>query len=183
MFKKIAAIAALAASIAVQATPVLANTRQSNLQHHAELAEAVVRNNVNLYLNPSACASDDGKLWGFYMGQRRAMVICQENSYPGGPAVDWTEEDLDTLRHETQHMIQDCMVGSNHDHQLGSVYTDPVGFALSVLGQERAEDIVNLYRSNGANDHVLVLELEAFAVAELNNPLEQVQDLKNYCGR
>ena len=170
---------ALALAIATAFAPVAAQAK-GTFQDHINLAEAVKANGVALYINPPACFAE-GAPMGWYSGRNRTLVVCQDNAV-NETQVTWTANDLDTLRHEAQHMIQDCMVGSNHDHQLGSVYKDPVGFALSILGQQRAQEIVNLYLSNGANDHVLVLELEAFAVAELNNPLEQVQDLKNYCG-
>lgn len=150
---------------------------------HVELARAVERTGVSVLVNPEYCKQEEegSKFLGFYAGQYKVIVVCQENGGWDGVEVQWTDEDYDTLRHEVQHRIQDCMVGGNHDHQLSSVYKDPVGFALSILGETKAARIVSLYRQNGASDHVVVLELEAFAVADLNNPAEQIQDLQNYC--
>lgn len=150
---------------------------------HVELARATERTGVNVLVNPIYCLQEDEgpKYLGFYAGQERIIVICQENGGHDNVEVQWTDEDYDTLRHEVQHRIQDCMVGGNHDHQLSSVYREPVDFALSVLGQTKAGRIVNAYRSNGASDHVVVLELEAFAVADLNDPADQIRDLETYC--
>lgn len=177
-FTRIATAAALATTLVAGALPAEA---RSNPDHHIQLLEATRAQGIDVQLNPAECFGDSNVM-GFYSGQRRLLVICQPDrvSQPG-QIVNFNEEDFDTFRHEVQHFIQDCMVGTDHDHVLGPVYQEPVDLALSVLGQEKAARIVGVYKGHGANDHVLVLELEAFAVAALNDPLEQVKDIKNYC--
>ena len=176
MIKQIIAAATLAATSFV-ASPALATPR--NFDGHIQLVSAIQDAGVSVYINHLACSQ--GSYLGFYAGVERAIVICQEGGVAGGDEVAWTEEDLDTLRHEAQHFIQDCMVGSNYDHNLSSVYREPVEFALSVLGPERARRIAQAYIENGATEHVVILELEAFAVAALDDPLEQVGDIQRYC--
>ena len=53
---------------------------------------------------------------------RVLMVICQENRIPGvREMTSWTEEDLDTLRHESHHLVQDCRGGDGRgDNVVGS---------------------------------------------------------------
>jgi hypothetical protein len=106
------------------------------------------------------------------------MVICQENKRVVNEEVNWTEEDLDTLRHEAQHLVQDCMDGERQG-ELGAVYRDPIDLAKKVLGDRGVRSIIDAY--SDASKHVVVMELEAFSVARLNNPIEQVQDIQRYC--
>ena len=169
MFQRLLATALIAGSAI--AAPAQA------AQPHLELARAVIASGVSLQINPADCASRDGVL-GWYAGQQRRMVVCLEK---GVDQKEWTAEDFDTLRHEAQHLIQDCMVGTDHDHVLGPVYQQPVDLALDVLGRDNSQRIVRQYREGGASDHVLVLELEAFAVARMNVPAEQAADIRRYC--
>ena len=107
------------------------------------------------------------------------MVICQERASANGQQVAWTAEDYDTLRHEAQHLIQDC-VDKKQNGQLHPVYKDPIGLAKATLSSNTLAWIVGDGYGN-LPPAVQVLELEAFAVAELNDPMEQVRDIRNYC--
>ena len=153
-------------------------------QLHADLANTLIRHGVSIQLNNHSCFDPHNKINGYYQGKNRLIVICnQHRQYVHQTDAPWTPGDLDTLRHEAQHFIQDCVLGSRHDHILGPLYKQPVKFALDILGRVRAEEIVKTYQSHGANKQVLVLELEAFAVAALNNPAEQINDINKYCRR
>lgn len=154
----------------------------SNHEDHVTLSRAVMSAGIRLYANPVECAKV-GAL-GWYDGRTRRMVICQQNGrqYLGTDhLVPWTEEDYDTLRHEAQHLIQDCMDG-RLDGRLSSVYRDPIALAQGTLSERSARNIISRYRMAGANDHTIVMELEAFSVALRNDPIEQVKDIRNYCG-
>tara|TARA_R110001592_G_scaffold304292_3_gene576757 strand:- start:29 stop:595 length:567 start_codon:yes stop_codon:yes gene_type:complete len=148
---------------------------------HFELLKTVQDHGVKVLINDPYCGKKEG-IMGFYQGTLRVLVICQENGVPGGPMVGWTKEDLDTLRHESQHFIQDCVVGTNHDHKLAPLYNSPTELALEELGAENTRRIMEAYRKEGATDLTLLLEYEAFAVASMNIPAEQAQDIKTYCG-
>ena len=84
--------------------------------------------------------------------------------------VPWTEEDLDTLRHESHHLVQDCRGGNGRgDNVLLPVFRDEKGvfwFAQPILGDEKMERIANMYGNWGAPWSVILLEFEAFAVAD-----------------
>lgn len=176
MLKSIAALA-LAATTAF--APVAAQARNSTFQDHIDLAHAIMNTGVEFQVNPPACFGEDAPM-GWYAGQARTLVVCQDNAVDQ-EQVTWTENDLDTLRHEAQHMIQDCMIGDNHDHLLAPVYRKPLDLAANTLSQEHIGWIIESYRERGASDHVLVLELEAFSVAAIDNPQEQIADIKHYC--
>ena len=96
----------------------------------------------------------------------------------GGPEVVWTEEDLDTLRHEAQHLVQDCMDRSL-DGDLDSVYQDPIRLGKEVIGERGMVAIAKAYADQG--DHIIVMEIEAFSVAAINNPAEQGEDIGRFC--
>ena len=159
------------------------------MSHHNQLWNAVESVGVSIKVNERQfCDPKFGifkkKIYGFYSAAHKLIVICQEAAVAQGKynvgQVTWSEEDLDTLRHEAHHLAQDCR-DTTLNAELHAVYKQPVEFALSVLGQDRAQSIVRSYKGDGASDHVVTMELEAFAVAQLNNPLEQVEDIKRYC--
>jgi hypothetical protein len=131
-----------------------------------------------LKINPSSCWAKNA--FGWYWAARNEMVICQENKRTSGVEARWTEEDLDTLRHEAQHMVQDCMDGSRNG-RLGSVYNDPIALAKGTLSQVHIKKIVESYTNDGASEHVVIMELEAFSVAAMNDPAEQVRDIQKFC--
>jgi hypothetical protein len=162
----------------------LAPAAQATTYHgaHYNLAMTAERAGVRVRLNPKACQIK--KSYGWYSPSDRMIVVCQEQALADGTIgqeVQWSAEDYDTLRHEVQHMVQDCMVGDDHDGLLGQVYKEPVELAEDVLGAERLRSIARLYYGNGASDHIVLMEFEAFAVAALDDPQEQVRDIQRYC--
>ena len=167
-------LAALAAATAF--IPTTAQARNVD-DAHMELARAIVSTGVQLKINPVECKTKNAMGW--YWAARNEMVVCQENAR-GTQETYWTAEDLDTQRHEAQHLIQDCMNGSL-DGQLGSVYQDPISLAKNTLSQRHIEGIIKSYTENGASEHIVIMELEAFSVAALNDPSEQASDIGKYC--
>jgi hypothetical protein len=149
---------------------------ESNYSDHMVLGDAVRSTGISLKINPMRCWSKAA--FGWYYAARNEMVICQENKFKVDVEARWTEEDLDTLRHEAQHLIQDCMDGSRQG-VLASVYKEPIELAKSVLGTERIGYILREY--SHASNHIKVMELEAFSVALMNVPLEQARDIQTYC--
>ena len=147
------------------------------IDDHNQLLRAVDSTGVTVKINPKRC--DEQPVFGWYWASQSELVICQENKVKGSSRqVEWTAEDLDTVRHEAHHLAQDCRDGKLQG-DLDSVYQKPIQFALKVMGKEKGQSIVNSYRSRG--EHIVVMELEAFAVAALNDPLEQVGDINTYC--
>ena len=172
-----------ALTLTTLATPVLA---QSNMSQHQRLWTAVESVGVTIVVNDVKLChpkfNGGKKFFGWYHGPSRMMVICQEvamadNNF-NGEQQEWSEEDLDTLRHESHHMVQDCRDDSLNQ-ELEAVYTKPVNLAYNVLGERGVDIVLEMYKD--APEHMQVLELEAFSVARMNDPIEQVDDIKTYC--
>ena len=168
----------IAATIAAASVAVAPNAHASSFEAHQQLWATLASTGIELKLNPAECA-EEPNTYGWYSGVQDELVICQELSTTPGEEAPWTAEDLDTLRHEAHHFVQDCMRGAPMDHDLGVVYEQPLELAKDVLSLTRRATIISLYEKYGAE--VVVLELEAFAVASLNDPAEQVRDIQNFC--
>jgi len=170
---------ALAAATASSVIAAPAAEARGTYAEHTQLGNAVRSTGVNLKFNPMECNQKDAMGW--YWSYGNEMVICQENRSRYSTAeVQWTEEDLDTLRHEAQHLVQDCMTGARNGN-LRSVYKDPIALAKSTLSQRHIDKIVESYRSDGASEHIVIMELEAFSVAAMNDPAEQTRDIQKFC--
>ena len=170
---------ALAAVTATSIIAAPAAEARGTYAEHTQLGNAVKSTGVVLKFNPMECNQKDAMGW--YWSYGNEMVICQENRSRYSTAeVQWTEEDLDTLRHESQHMIQDCMDGARNG-RLGAVYKDPIALAKGTLSQRAIQQIIKVYTDDGASEHVVVMELEAFSVAAMNDPAEQTRDIAKFC--
>ena len=180
MKKFITTVALAAVGIAALPFEAVARTR-SNFDDHLQLAQAVVDTGITFRINPPRCDTKENT-YGWYWAARNELVVCQENKIYGSTReVSWTEEDYDTLRHEAHHLVQDCMRGRNRDGILGAVYESPLNLGKEVLGTSNMESIGQAYRAQGADAHTVVMEIEAFSVARMNDPLEQVRDINRYC--
>ena len=164
-FKKF--FATVVASAAVFA-PVGVLAQDAKERAHQQLWEAVQRVGVHAVTNsPNFC---DGNHHGFYAPAERLLVVCQDNakSYDG-KMVPWSDNDFDTLRHEAHHIVQDCSLGGLGDQRetafIGKDKELLQFIQHSGLTKDQLNWIVDSYKKRGANDHVIKLELEAFAVA------------------
>ena len=169
---------ALAAVTTISGVAIAPEAKASGLldYKHSSLIGAIRQTGINFRINPGECWKRDS--YGWYAAYRNEMVICQENKRSVGTPTLWTAEDLDTIRHEAQHLIQDCVDGRRQG-RLDSVYQDPIGLAKSTFSNRQIQGILDAYSTQ--SDHIKVMELEAFAVATLNKPLEQASDIRHYC--
>lgn len=156
--------------------------KTSDHEAHARLAQAISDAGVKILVNDEYCHRDhgEGTLYGFYSGDYRLMLICPENAEYGQVDVEWTEEDYDTLRHEAIHLAQDCVDGKL-DHELQAVTKDPRQTGLDLLGEGQMERIRQIYLGRGQSEHIVRMEWEAFGLASLNEPDEQVEMIKSVC--
>ena len=135
---------ALATLTAVVGLAPAAQARQSNFEHHQMLWQAAEATGVRVAINVARC--DTEPAYGWYWAAANELVVCQENKIPGSnKEVRWTEEDLDTLRHEVHHLVQDCRDGLRQGN-LDAVYTKPIQFGVNVLGRDRAVRIAETLR-------------------------------------
>ena len=172
-------VAAAALALLTFSTPAMAD---NSFSAHEALVGTISDIGVDVYLNPSQVC--DGIINGAYISGQSALVVCQDNATPGGGQAEWTENDLDTLRHEAQHLIQDCIAFRRNDGTLSPMIgteEDVVEFALSILGEERVSRIAQTYANRGANHRTIILELEAFAVARAIDASTISDAVEVYC--
>jgi hypothetical protein len=109
-----------------------------------------------------------GEYAGSYFPYSGLFVVCQENGISGGPQVEWTKNDLDTLRHEAHHVIQDCVDGSLGDGKSSTMFNHEelieFGIKSSWTEKELSKLIDNLKGQDLSNNEILE-EVEAYIVA------------------
>ena len=173
MFKRIATVLA---AFAV-ASPAMAAPKGLD-PAHVTLWNALEEAGLSAYVNPApVCGPSSGRdvngLYTVSTTHGPLMAICQDNAPETGEEVTWTPNDLDTLRHESIHFIQDCLDGSA-DMELNPLFDGPGGLSpldsgyrevIAELGMRRAFQIDQVYRQNGADAETIRLEHEAFLLA------------------
>ena len=160
-------------SLITLTSPVMASTYQD----HVDLAVAIARTGINVKINPAEC--DNAPYFGWYSGFSRELVVCQEKRIRGvREEVQWTAEDYDTLRHEAHHVVQDCK-GDGFNNILTNVYTNVFSVAKNEIGMNGIAGVITNYEKQG--HHIVLMEIEAFSVAAMNDPQEQVRDVQTYC--
>ena len=163
------------------ALSVSAPAQAATIAEHEPLWNAIHAAGVTIYLNEDYC-NQRSNVAGLYASQERKMLICQQNRYVNSrQQVQWTEYDLDTLRHEAHHLVQDCLGNGSGNGNLISMYQYPYSYAQNYFSHSQSNAIVNSYKSKGLDNRLALVELEAFAVAADNDPLEQVEDIVDYC--
>lgn len=168
----------LAAAVATVFT--VAPAQASTMEAHNRLFHTLKDKGITIVLNPPECKL--ATYSGYYRSASGRVVVCQDHGVDGTyRQVGWTANDLDTLRHEAHHVAQDCLGDGMGNDSLGTIYVKPFLFARQYFGTTRINNIISVYKDRGASDHMTVLEVEAFAVAEMNNPDEQVRTLHKYC--
>ena len=174
---------ALAITAATLSTTVANASPYAVGEAHNKLISAVRSTGIQFIINGPMCDEPDAPM-GYYWAYKNEFVVCQENRIKGQgihqKEVRWTAEDLDTLRHEAHHVVQDCMNQEYRDGELGAVYKNPVEVAQMFLSEDTLWWIVNEGYAQ-EDDHTKVMEMEAFAVAAMNDPLEQVRDINKFC--
>lgn len=177
-----AALTTLTAAAFV-ATPALAGNN-GTFEEHQALWNTIQSVGVSTHINPAEICKDG--LDGAYISSIKAMVICQDNGRPGGPQVEWTANDLDTLRHEAQHLIQDCNSGTIGDDKLGAMMgsdREVIEFAMGgSLGRQGLEHIARSYSAQGVSRDTIILEFEAWAVGADIDATRITNAVNTYCG-
>ena len=178
--KKLLFALGLAASLAP--TAALAG---NSFEDHKSLVRTLQSKGVQFVINHSKFCVDSagGGMYTWQYGQPM-MIVCQDGGKPGGQEVRWTANDLDTIRHEAHHIVQDCLDGQIADGELQNMLiedTETYNRVIAALGKERADRIIQSYREMGADDETIVIELEAFAVATHVEASQIEQAVERYC--
>ena len=160
------ALLASLAAVVMSAAPSLAMTQQER-NDHIQIVEAVDAVNIQVLVNDYEWCGNGERFLGAYVPGDRKLIICQENAkvWDGEP-IYFTEEDLDTLRHEAHHLAQDCLDGSI-DGRLSLLfesYESKMKFRR-MMDPRIEPKVRRVYGEAGASAHVIELEIEAFGVA------------------
>ena len=188
MFKQIASAAlAVTAALAPQAAMAEQITTLSGYRYldqgHNQLVRALTRAGVTVQVNVGSSCNDGSD--GVYFPQRGVLAVCQDNApRPHWSEIRWTANDLDTLRHEAVHVLQDC----NAEDGIGgytrlwfSSEAKRVDFVTDSLSQDKIRWIIKSYGDNGADEFTIKAELEAFAIAATVNPESIAKALNSTC--
>ncbi len=127
MLKRLLTSAAVACTLF--GVPALADYIRPS-DDHIRILKAVQSKGIVVSINDrEACDHETSGMYSY--GHTRAgaryadFIVCQDNGRPGGPIASWTENDLDTIRHEAAHIIQDCIDGKIANMSLDTVFDDP----------------------------------------------------------
>lgn len=183
MFKKaLLLLSTLALSAPVNAAEMLPSD-------HASLYQAIQEVGSYTYLNPGPVCGKDGHPAGMYTWnnqQQTALIVCQDNA-TSETEVAWTENDLDTLRHEAWHIIQDCHSGIRGDAELAPMEYTPayvrelIQVAEAAMGPGKVEHIIRNYSANGLSHRDVTMEVEAFTAAAILSASDIETALRNAC--
>ena len=147
---------------------------------HDELKKALNDVGVEVFLNETKLCN--GSKSGMYSPDYDAILICQDDRIEtSDQEVEWTENDYDTLRHESQHVVQDCMEGIDNN-KMSLFFSNEIEYLeFVIMGLTKSEffQIVEAYRPLG--DDVLLNELEAFAVAKGVKPDTIAKAIRGVC--
>lgn len=152
------------------------------MDDHEYLWDTLQDVGVTISVNSKIHCNDDAD--GYYNTLSALLVVCQDNMGTPGVQVAWTDNDLDTLRHEAHHVVQDCAVGALADGETGLFFHDKEDydeFVLGVMDKDTANDIFNVYRKNGASELHAKQEVEAFAVASAIDARTIANKVNEFC--
>ncbi len=157
-------ISAILASLTI-AGPAFASPLPADHQTFLNTLEA---DGVTVLINEpaDACFGDSTRDGAYvvYEGQQY-LLICQDQR-KNSDLVAWTANDLDTIRHEGFHVIQDCMDGTKGDQELDTVFNS-LSSVIDSLGVVESMRIMNSYLiAYGPERHASIkYEIEAFYAA------------------
>ena len=163
LFSKLTVAALIAAT--VFSSPAYAD---NSYEAHQELLIAINEVGVRTRINPNKCFSSEYRgVNGFYNSSAAILGICQDHATRPNTEVPWTDNDYDTLRHESIHLVQDMLDGVGDD-SLPPIIKDRdlLGeFVMDTIGPEKGRSIVRSYSQQGAPINIIHVELEAFSFA------------------
>ena len=158
------------------ATPVVAAPTyedRETIQEHIELLNTIQGLGINVVINDHLTCTAHKDVAGYWHGARRTFALCQESlRYSSNPV--WTgevilasDDDLDTIRHEAHHIVQDCVDGKIDGGLQPFFNNEDLATFLSEYPDWKEDKIVSTYRKDGASNTVIKFEIEAWAVADM----------------
>ena len=139
---------------------------------HLSIVRAASDAGVSFKVNADLCRQFP-KFYGMYDGKQ--IIICLRQGH-------WTTEELDTLRHEAQHLVQDCLGDGKPNFRFNGrylVFPNIAELAPQILSERLLGNIVMNYHD--ASRQEFLMELEAFMVAQEVAPEEIASAINNHC--
>ena len=141
----------------------------STFKDHVKLWKVLDKIGVTTVVNnPVHCYDSKPQLDGIYFPYAGLLVVCQDNKKSGEGQVEWTENDLNSLRHEAQHVIQDCNAGPLFDGKAAPMFDgkELVKFIeVSSWTKKQINDLYDRLKRLGLTDKGIHMEIEAYVVA------------------
>ncbi len=176
-------VATLGLLLTTIAAPVIAAPTEADIKQHLNLLVALEDHvGIDVIVNPKVCDDDDFD--GAYVVQddKAYLVVCQDNRVigeRGNPNYAWTDNDLDTIRHETFHLVQDCVDGKK-DLKMNLTYPS-IEYVIDQLGNQALPIMFNYYQRGVRDSHEIYLELEAFLAAGTQDAEGIALAVATYC--
>jgi hypothetical protein len=164
--------ALLATTMLGAIAPALAVTQEQADQHNV-LIGTLERYGVRVSLDDQLCR--ERPIDGFYHSPSKTLTLCN------GGSTSMTDANLDTLRHESIHAMQDCRNGIQGDRILGHVLKSGAAASMAAEYGISPERIRQLYLSHGVDEYTVTLEYEAFAGAAAMSADTIAQALDIFC--
>ncbi len=179
MKKFLTSVIAGASIIFTPGSALAGNTYEDHVDLFNALNEVGVITSINSKLH---CSSE---VDGSYHTRAGILVICQDNGVAGGPQVTWTENDLDTLRHEAHHVVQDCNEGTIADGLMDNFFheeQDLIDFiSESSLSSDQLKSLVQTLENDGLSTTAILIELEAYIVAKDIEASSIANKVREFC--
>lgn len=157
----------------------------STFKDHVKLWKVLDQIGVTTVVNnPIHCYDSEPQLDGIYFPYSGLLVVCQDNRKPGEGEVEWTENDLDTFRHEAQHVIQDCNAGPLFDGKSLPMFDEKelIKFIeASSWTKQKVSDLLDRLKRLGLTDKEIHMEIEAHVVASGISPDAIAYKLLEFC--
>ena len=123
----------------------------TTIEEHQRLIDSLESVGIEVVLNDVAFCGEE-PVDGAYFPINSVLVVCQDySSSISSKEVEWTPNDLDTLRHETHHVVQDCRKGVLGDRESSLLFDEKGEFNLRhhCIDDKQIENIIESYRERG----------------------------------
>ena len=181
MKKFLTSVLAGASLIFTPGSAIAGNTYEDHVDLFNALNEVGVITKINSKLHCSPGVD------GLYHTKAGILIICQDNGVAGGPQVTWTENDLDTLRHEAHHVVQDCNEGTIADGLMDNLFYEEqelIDFiSTSSLTAEQVKSLIKSLENDGLSSTAVLIELEAYIVAKDIEASSIANKVREFCSR
>ena len=152
-------------------------------EDHVDLFNAL--NGVGIIVSINSKLHCRSGIDGSYHTRTGMLIVCQDNGVAGGPQVTWTENDLDTLRHEAHHVVQDCNEGTIADGLMDNLFYEEqelIDFiAESSLSAEDLKNLISSLEEDGLSSPSILIEVEAYIVAKDIEASSIANKVREFC--